>query len=111
MRSRDPRAAVCTACAAGRLELGAPDRSPCPDDLSGTPSLDASLERGCDLQHRDGGAAGIEGPELLVAVLRHPRADGVDPYAPLEAECGSTHEAFDAAVCDGEAGRLRDRIV
>jgi hypothetical protein len=58
-----------------------------------------------------GARPGLKGPELLGAVLRQPRADGVDSYAPLEAEGGSAHEAFDAAVCDGEAGRLRDRIV
>ena len=56
-------------------------------------------------------AAGVEGAELLVAVLRHPRADGVDPYVPLEAEGRCAHEAFNAAVGDGEAGRLGDWIV
>jgi hypothetical protein len=54
--------------------------SPCPDDLSGAPSLDASLEGGRDFVHGNGGAAGIEAAELLVAVQGQPWADGVDPY-------------------------------
>jgi hypothetical protein len=85
--------------------------SPCPDDLSGAPSLDASLEGGRDFVHGNGGAAGIEAAELLVAVLGQPWADGVDPYVALKAEGGRAHEAFNAPIGDGEAGRLRDWVV
>jgi hypothetical protein len=61
--------------------------------------------------HGDGGATGIEGAELLVAVLGHPAANGVDAYVAPEAEGGGAHEAFNAAVRDREAGRLGDWIV
>ena len=85
--------------------------SPRPDDLSGTPSLNASLERVRDVAHRNGSAAGIEAAELFVAVLRHPWTDTVDPGLTLEVERGSSHEPFNAAVSDGEAGRFGNWIV
>src|SRR3954447_17693408 len=49
----------------GRVELGS---SPCPDDLSAAPSLNAALEGGRDVAHGNGDAAGVEVAELLVAV-------------------------------------------